>query len=62
MPKEKSIKPTHAHIPLRVPAELKTEIKNTAEEVSLSEQETIRQAIRRGLPILKKLMAMPHAA
>lgn len=55
-------KATHAHIPLRVPAELKSEIQTTAAEVDLSEQETIRQALRRGLPILKQLMKMPQAA
>lgn len=55
-------KATHSHIPLRVPNSLKSEISTTAAEVELSEQETIRQAIRRGLPLLKQLFKMPEAA
>lgn len=56
MPKEKPTA-THAHIPLRVPKHLKAEITNTARKVHLSEQETMRQAIRRGLPLLVQIMA-----
>ncbi len=62
MAKENKPTATHSHIPLRLPEELKTQIKSTAQEVSLSEQETIRQALRRGLPILKKLLGAQQAA
>lgn len=61
MPKETRPKSTHSHIPLRVPASLKLEIHNTAKEVELSEQETMRQALRRGLPLLKQIMASAAA-
>jgi len=61
MPKPKRPQATHAHIPLRVPASLKLEIRDTAKQVELSEQETMRQALRRGLPLLKQIMGAAAA-
>lgn len=43
-------------VPLTLPDDLKQLIADTAAEVQLSKQDTMRHALRRGLPILKQLM------
>lgn len=58
----KSAKKNDVNVPLRMPAELESEVVSTAAEVQLSKQDTMRQAIRRGLPILKKLLGAQQAA
>ncbi len=41
---------------LNLPDDLKQLIAETAAQVNLSKQDTMRHALRRGLPILKQLM------
>lgn len=41
---------------IRAESDLLSAVKDTASAVQLSQQDTIRQALRRGLPILKQLM------
>lgn len=43
-------------VPLNLPDDLKALVAQTARELDLSKQDTMRQALRRGLPILKQLM------
>jgi hypothetical protein len=62
MPKKTDTAPKAAKVamnptPLGIPDDLKAEVKKVASIVHLSEQETMRQALRRGLPILEKILA-----
>lgn len=43
-------------VPVNLPPELKTLVRDTAQALGLSQQDTIRQSLRRGLPILKQIM------
>lgn len=43
-------------VPLKLPDDLKALVAQTARELDLSKQDTMRHALRRGLPILKQLM------
>lgn len=46
-------------IPVRMPVELDQLITDTAVEVKLSKQDTIRLSLERGVEILKRQLAMP---
>lgn len=50
--------PETVRVPLSMPAELDVLITNTAAEVKLSKQDTMRLSLERGLPILKRLLTM----
>ena len=52
----KTKQPLNNTLSIRAESDLLTAVKDTAEAVKLSQQDTIRQALRRGLPILKQLM------
>lgn len=43
-------------VPLNLPDDLKALVTETARDLDLSKQDTMRHALRRGLPILRKLM------
>jgi len=50
-------KPRDVHVPLRMSADLEREIEATAAAIHLSKQDTMRHAMKRGLPLLKRLFA-----
>lgn len=63
MPKKntapKSKVPTdQVNVPIRMPRELQNEVEEVSEATGLSNQDTMRQALKRGLPILKRLLTM----
>lgn len=49
-------------VPVRMPKELDKLITDTAAEVKLSKQDTIRLSLERGVEILKKQLSMPAPA
>lgn len=49
-------------VPVRMPVELDQLITETAAEVKLSKQDTIRLSLERGVAVLRQQLAMPHAA
>ena len=49
-------------IPVRMPEELDQLITETAAEVKLSKQDTIRLSLERGVAVLKQQLSMPRAA
>lgn len=46
------------NVPIRMPRELQNEVEQVSEATGLSNQDTMRQALKRGLPILKRLLTM----
>lgn len=63
MPKKntapKSKTPTdQVNVPIRMPRELQSEVEEVSAATGLSNQDTMRQALKRGLPILKRLLTM----
>ncbi len=43
-------------IPLSLPDDLKQEVESTSAAIELSQQDTMRHALKRGLPILRQLL------
>ena len=49
-------------VPLSLPADLDSAVAITAEAIRMTKQETMRQAIHRGLPIVRDLLAITATA
>lgn len=48
----------HVNIPIRLPGQIHEEVRRVAEKTNLSQQDTLRMAIERGLPLLEKVMSL----
>jgi len=48
--------------PIRIPRDLHVQIQRVSKITGLSEAELIRQATKRGLPVIERALAEPQAA
>lgn len=55
-------RPDQVNVPIRMPRALQAEVEEVSEATGLSNQDTMRQALKRGLPILKRLLTMETEA
>lgn len=55
-------KPVKTVVPIRLPDDVGVKVKELSQSNHLSEQDILRMALVRGLPVLEKLLANPETA